>query len=234
MKIFALLITIVLASSILGLAQDQSVFESVYAETDPRLDTDPNSAFWVHARSIDAAVDAQGTAVAELSTQVRSRWTKDGLYFLFTCPYKHLYVKPSPSVDTETYALWNWNVAEVFIGSDYQNIKRYKEFEVSPQNEWVDLDIDLDSPHHEDGWKWNSGFEHRARIDAASHVWYVAMRIPFAAVTSVTPTAGTTFRINFYRTEGSPKDAREVMWRPTRSKTFHVPESFGELKLVKK
>ena len=43
----------------------------------------------------------------------------------------------------------------MFIGSDFDHIKRYKEFEVSPQNEWVDLDIGL----------WNSGFEHSARID---------------------------------------------------------------------
>jgi len=29
-----------------------------------------------------------------------------------------------------------------FIGSDFKDIKRYKEFEVSPHNEWIDLDID--------------------------------------------------------------------------------------------
>ena len=45
--------------------------------------------------------------------------------------------------DIETNELWNWDVAEVFIGSDFKNIRRYKEFEVSPQAEWVDLDINL-------------------------------------------------------------------------------------------
>lgn len=71
-----------------------------------------------------------------------------------------------------TNELWNWNVAEVFIGSDFKNIRRYKEFEISPQGEWVDLEINLDTPHHEDGWVWNSGFTVSARIDPAAKVRY--------------------------------------------------------------
>ena len=134
----------------------------------------------------------------------------------------------------ETYELWNWNVAEVFIGSDFQNIKRYKEFEISPQGEWVDLDINLDNSHHEEGWVWNSGFEHAARIDESKHIWYAAMRIPFAAVVDKRPAAGQQFRVNFYRTEGTAADAKQIMWRPTMGKTFHIPESFGLLKLVDK
>ena len=59
-------------------------------------------------------------------------------------------------------------MAEVFIGSDFKNIRRYKEFEISPQGEWVDLDINLDAPRHEDGWVWNSGFQASARIDSGT------------------------------------------------------------------
>jgi hypothetical protein len=55
--------------------------------------------------------------------------------------------------------------------SDFNDIKRYKEFEVSPPNEWVDPDINLSAPRHEDGWLWNSGFEHSARIDRSAHIW---------------------------------------------------------------
>ena len=72
-------------------------------------------------------------------------------------------------------------MAEVFIGSDFKNIRRYKEFEISPRGEWIDLDIDLDAPRHEDGWVWNSGFEAAARVDAASKIWYGFMRIPYSA-----------------------------------------------------
>jgi len=42
---------------------------------------------------------------------------------------------------------------------------------MSPRGEWIDLEIDLDKPHHEDGWKWNSGFEVSDRIDHTTHLW---------------------------------------------------------------
>ena len=70
----------------------------------------------------------------------------------------------------ETNELWNWDVAEVFIGSDFTDIK-HKEFEVSPQGEWADLDLTLHNPHHEEGWTWNSGLEVLAKIDRQKLVW---------------------------------------------------------------
>jgi hypothetical protein len=207
---------------------------STRADADVKLVADPASPFWRNARPVFAQVDKQGWLERDYQTEVRSRWTAENIYFLFVCPYKHLYLNPKPDPAHETYELWKWNVAEVFIGSDFQNIKRYKEFEISPQGEWVDLDINLDNPHHEEGWVWNSGFEHAGRIDESKHVWYAAMRIPFAALGLPKVAAGQQFRVNFYRTEGTPADAKEVMWRPTMSKTFHIPESFGLLKLVGK
>jgi hypothetical protein len=209
-------------------------FQSTQAKEDVALNVDPNSAFWRGARPVFMQVDIQGHPETEYRTEVRSRWTKKNIYFLFICPYKNLYLKPGPDTERETYELWNWNVAEVFIGTNFKNIKRYKEFEISPQGEWIDLDIDLDKPHHEEGWVWNSGFEHTARIDQASHTWYAAIRIPFSALDTATPAPGTTFRVNLFRTEGSANNAKEILWQPTMSQTFHVPERFGLLKLSAK
>jgi cellulose/xylan binding protein with CBM9 domain len=208
--------------------------ESTRASRDVSLSTDPASSFWQSASRIYARVDEEGHEVAGLRSEILSRWTKDNIYFLFICPYKHLYVKPNPDVQHETYELWNWNVAEVFIGTDFTDIKRYKEFEVSPHNEWIDLDINLHSEHHEDGWKWNSGFEHAARIDETRHAWYVAMKIPFTSLNVPAPAPGMKFRVNFYRTEGGGSDSKEVMWQAVNSKTFHTPERFGVLKLAAK
>jgi hypothetical protein len=75
---------------------------------------------------------------------VRSRWTFYNLYLLFTCAYdanEPLNLKPDPDLEKETNELWNWDVVEVFLGADANNIRRYKEFEISPQGEWVDLDV---------------------------------------------------------------------------------------------
>lgn len=205
--------------------------ESKRAPADVALSTDPASPFWRDARPVYLEVDIQGRPEPSYRTEVRSRWTGKHLYFLFVCPYKQLYLKPNPDTAHETYELWNWNVAEVFLGSDFKDIRRYKEFEISPQGEWIDLDVDLKKPHHEEGWVWNSGFEHAARIDESKYVWYAALKIPFEALDSKPPVIGTMFRMNLYRTEGPPQAAKEVLWQPTMSKTFHVPEKFGLLKL---
>lgn len=214
--------------------EKKAVFESVQAKRDVALDANPESPFWREVRPVMMQVDIKGNPVGALKTEVRSRWTKHSLYFLFVCPYQQLYLKPNPDATKETYELWNWNVAEVFLGSDFKDIKRYKEFEISPQNEWIDLDVDLHKPHHEEGWVWNSGFEHTARIDEAKHVWYAALKIPFKALDSVAPSGGRTYRVNLFRTEGGPKDGKEIVWQAPMSETFHVPEKFGLLKLVAK
>lgn len=216
-----------------ALAQKTPMTRSVRAQHDVALDTDPASPFWRGAPVTYAEVDENGNREPELRTEVRSRWTKGNIYFLFVCPYTKLYLKPAaPDIQHETYELWNWNVAEVFIGTDFKDIERYKEFEVSPQNEWIDLDVNLHHPHHEEGWVWNSGFEHATRVDGSRHVWYAALRIPFSALMTPAPSTGTTFRVNFYRTEGGPNDEKEVMWQAVMGKTFHAPEHFGLLKLA--
>ncbi len=204
---------------------------SVRAEADVKLDTNPDSSFWKGARPVVADLNNFGKQVPGHSTEIRSRWTAGNLYFLFICPYQQLHLKPNPVTKTETNELWNWDVAEVFIGADFKNIKRYREFEVSPQSEWVDLDIDRDSKHPEDGWIWNSGFKVATRIDSATKVWYAAMRIPWSAIDSHAVKVGETFRMNLYRSQGPPGHHVAITWQPTMKETFHVPERFGLLKL---
>jgi hypothetical protein len=224
-------ITLCLALAVFARAQGKTVIKSVRAASDVSLDANPASPFWRKAKPVYAESDKNGHPLPQYRTEVRSRWTSTDIYFMFVCPYKNLYLKPSPDAEHETYELWNWNVAEVFIGSDFKDIKRYKEFELSPHNEWIDLDIDLNKPHHEEGWKWNSGFEHVTRIDEHNHVWYAAWRIPFKALDPRAAKAGNTFRVNFYRTEAGPQDTKEIMWQPVMSDSFHVPERFGLLRL---
>ena len=207
-------------------------FVSIRASREVILEADPASAFWQLAPPIYIVSDNFGKAVPKHPTEVRSRWTKENLYILFMCPYQRLHLKPNPSTTTETNLLWNWDVAEIFIGSDFQNIRRYKEFEMSPQGEWVDLDINLDNPHHENGWTWNSDFQVVARIDHPGKIWYGAMRIPFQAIAPQAPHAGTTFRANLFRAQGPPVDQKLLAWQPTMSETFHVPERFGTLVLA--
>lgn len=219
---------------------DIAVAKSVRAQADVDLATDPGAAFWQGAQPIVVLRDVQGAAVEGHRTTIYSRWTARYLYFLFVCPYEKLNLKPEPRADHETNKLWNWDVAEVFIGWDFDHIRQYKEFEVSPQGEWIDLNIDLDHPHHEDGWTWNSGFEAKARIDPAAKIWYGAMRIPFAAILREAATGGASaaarvgekFRVNFFRSQGPADDQKHMAWQPPMAESFHTPEKFGVLELV--
>ena len=213
-------------------AADYKSIESMKADNDVALTTNRVSSFWQGGHAVYADSDSYGKPLPGFRTEIRSRWTKNNLYFLFICPYDTLYLKPAPDTSTETFQLWDWDVAEVFIGSDFQNIRRYKEFEVSPQSEWIDLDIDLTKPHHEEGWKWNSGFQISTRIDHAAKIWYAAMRIPFAAIDQRPPAHGNTFRINLFRAQGPPSQRKYIAWQPTMSDSFHVPDRFGILRLV--
>ena len=227
--------TCLLVMTSAAFAQDSSTstFKSVYASSDVSLDTNPQSAFWRGALPVYAEVDTHGKLVPNHRTEVRSRWTKDNLYLLYVCPYEELHLKPAPITVAETNELWNWDVAELFIGSDFHDIRRYKEFEVSPQGEWVDLVINLALPHHEDGWTWNSGFQVAARIARKAKVWYGAMRIPFAAIDERTPEAGNVFRANLFRGQGPPERQKSIAWKAPMRDTFHTPERFGQLELVK-
>jgi hypothetical protein len=213
-------------------AAGNKVATTTEAAEDAALDTNPASTFWSQTIPIYADRDKNDQGLPAYRTEIRSRWTAKNLYFLFSCPYEELFLRPNPSTTMETNKLWNWDVAEVFIGSDFKNIRRYKEFELSPQGEWLDLDIDLTKPHHEEGWTWNSGFQVAARIDEQTKTWYGSMKIPWAALDDTPPSADKTLRVNFFRSQGPLSNRKEIAWQPTMSETFHVPERFGLLRLV--
>jgi hypothetical protein len=204
---------------------------SVFSEENCSLNPDPSSAFWRDAPFVLLAQNAYGEAVVGRPSEVRSRWSRKYLYVLFTCPYETLSLKPDPVTSRETNRLWEWDVAEVFIRPHDANIRRYKEFEISPQGEWVDVDVDLDMPNHEDGWVWTSGMEVASHIDREHRLWYGAMRIPFCAIDGNPPIAGNVLRANFFR--WCAHERTSVAWIPTMKPTFHVPEVFGTLLLDK-
>jgi hypothetical protein len=207
-------------------------FLSLYSSHETRLDTDPQSRFWLAAPPLSVERDSFGQPVAGINTTIRSRWTDRDLFVLFECVYQTLYLRPAPRRCAKTWELWNWDVVELFIGDDWEHIERYKEFELSPQGEWLDFAIDRTPPDLERNREWVSGFETTARIDSTRGIWYGAMRIPFLAITEATITEGKRFRANLYRLEGPPGKRQLIAWQATHSDNFHVPRAFGNLVLT--
>lgn len=203
---------------------------SSWAESDSAPDTDPESRFWRGTTPIYLTANSYGKEVPGYRTEVRSRWTSENIYFLFLCPYEQLHLRPDPLLTAKTWELWNWDVAEVFIGSHNDPIHRYKEFEMSPQGEWLDLDINLHQPDKIADHSWSSGFQVAARVEAEVKIWYAFMRIPYASVERGPAAAGNELRINFFRSQGPIP--LELAWQAPQQASFHAPEKFGTLQLV--
>jgi hypothetical protein len=212
-------------------ASRSDVLASRYSATELELSTDPTSPVWAAAPRVVADRNYVSEPIAGPPTEIRSRWTTTHLYLLYICPYDTLNLKPGPDRTAETPKLWNWDVAEAFIGSDQGPVTRYREYQVSPQGEWVDLDIDRENPRGQAGGAWNSGFTVAARIDAQQKVWYGVMRIPFASIDERPAAAGRRFRAGLYRIAGVGDAKQYYAWRPTGQKSFHVPEAFGAIRL---
>jgi hypothetical protein len=202
---------------------EPGVITSVEMARDVALTASPAAPHWTDVRAAILDRDYLGVPILGRPTEVRSRWTRTHLYLLYACPYDNLYLKPSPDVSAETPKLWNWDVAEAFIGWDTTNIARYREFQVSPQGEWVDLDINRADASAQKGMAWNSGFEVMARVDEAARVWYGEMKIPFAAIDPRAPEPGRTLRAGLYRIAG-PDPRTFYAWQPT-GLLFSVPPS---------
>src|SRR6185295_2805028 len=142
-----------------------------------------------------------GEPQPEARTEIRSRWTAGNLYFLFISNYETTWLKQRARVDTETWGLWEYDVVEVFIGDDLSNINVYKEFEVSPQNEWVDLDVDKSRAGETVDWRWNSNFVSKTRLGSGRKVWICEMRIPWKSIDRRAVKPANELRLNLYRIE---------------------------------
>jgi alpha-galactosidase len=172
----------------------------------------------------------------QAETEVASLWTAKYVYFAFRCKYTTLNIFQGEDPVKERWGLWNRDVVEVFVNPQPERVNQYYEFEVSPNNQWIDLVIDLDKKPFNDA-QWNSGFEHATYVDAQNHVWSCEMRIPLQSmgVREIRPNA--QWRVNFFRDDGPGEGnkRRFLSWSPIRGekRTYHSPTNFGLMRFVK-
>jgi hypothetical protein len=191
---------------------------------------------WKRAKWVEFDHDVSGKSNhPNAATHVSAVWTDQSVYFAFWCRYDSLNVYEGEDVAKERWELWNRDVAEVFLNPQPERITHYYEFEVAPNNQWIDLEIEKKNNPFNDA-SWNSGFEHATRIDSANHVWTAEIRIPLAAMNAKSIHPSTTWRVNFFRAAGQGGDDRRMFlaWSTIpNGKTFHVPERFGILRFTK-
>lgn len=215
----------------------QPRLQSVYAKTETFLP-------WHQAEWVDLLYDAKHfTWIDRLDgnyTRAASVWSDAAVYFAFECPYTELNIFDAAQEGTQKqrWGLWDKDVVEVFINPSAQASNRYYEFEVAPNNQWIDLAIDLDKQPFNDV-EWYSGFEHTTQIDSIRRLWTCQMRIPFSCFGLDAVAPQTRWLINLYRADGpgEPGDDSKrtfLSWSglPKQQLNFHQPDSFGVLEFV--
>jgi hypothetical protein len=217
--------------------QPTATFSIHHLNSRPQLSLDPESDVWKSAAAESMSKDcSRQIDYPNLATEIRAFWTDSDLYLLFHCPYTVLNLFLPANSTTPHVGLWDRDVVEMFLGDDWTNIRHYREFEIAPTGDWIDLAIDLDHKSYDHSWR--SGWQIMARIDDQHKLWYAAARIPLSAVSSNPVQEGTKWRMNLYRIEGVGPDAQRhfLCWQPTcvqNRDPNHVPEHFGTLIFVK-
>jgi alpha-galactosidase len=184
---------------------------------------------WRKAQPIVFCSDWQGKrSDPQLETKVRALWSSQTLYLRFECRYRELFVFEDSDRNGRRDHLWDRDVAEAFLQPDPERERYYREFEVSPNGMWIDLDIfpgglaDL-----------KSGMTRSVFLDDRGRRWAAELAIPMTALTSnFDPKA--VWRANFYRVEGRKEPRTYLAWRPTGTPepNFHVPAAFGRLRFA--
>jgi Carbohydrate family 9 binding domain-like len=145
--------------------------EAKRATVDFALDGNVDKKLWKRANWVEFIHNMAGNAnYPEQATRVASLWTDGYVYFAFSCRYDVLNVFEGEDVSKEKWELWNRDVVEIFLNPQPERQLHYYEFEVAPNNRWIDLEITRgEKPNHDPSW--NSGFQHATRVDARHHIW---------------------------------------------------------------
>ncbi len=184
----------------------------------------PTAAAWENAQPVAFCADWRGQSPDPLrETQARMLWSQEFLYFHFRCRYREICVYPGGNSRRDR--LWEKDVAEVFIRPPENELRHYLEFEISPNGDWLDLDI---AP----GKKLilYCDFKSRVLVDSETRIWTAEMAIPLGCLTSKFDPKDI-WRLNLFRIEGREPDRFYSAWQPTHTQqpNFHIPEVFGEL-----
>ncbi len=186
----------------------------------------PKPSSWELAGPVRFDADWQGkNADPERETEVRLLWTAETLYLRFRAKYRVITVFSDAGPDGRRDQLWDRDVAEVFLQPNPSQLRRYTEFEVSPNGFWIDLDI---APGQEHDLK--SGLRRRVILNEAAKTWVAEMALPMSRLVDRFDPAAK-WKVNFYRVEGATEPRFYSAWRPTLTPApnFHIPEAFGEL-----
>jgi len=160
-------------------------------------------------------------------------WSKTALYVRFEAnQVELLIVSKTPNLQTKTRGLWDRDVCEIFVAPDKKEPRKYFEFEIAPNGEWIDLAIHQRIDKRETDYDYDSGMQTAAKIEKDKVT--MAMKTEWKAFGKI-PQTGDVWLGNLFRCVGSGAARGYLAWQPTETKepNFHVPEKFGAFEFVK-
>lgn len=204
-----------------------------YIKTDFSINELDNKS-WAKAKEISIDKYWSGeTAPNGRHFKARLLWSKTALYVRFDANQAEpIVISDKPNLQTKTKGLWDRDVCEIFLAPNKANERKYFEFEIAPNGEWIDLGIHQLPDKRETDWEYKSGMKSAAKIEENKVV--MAIKVEWKAF-GKTPKAGDIWLGNILRAMGSEPDRGYLTWSPTETKqpNFHVPEKFGEFEFVK-
>lgn len=204
--------------------------------TSLNLDGELDEPAWQSASSSRALVNTMSGAAADFRVTVKTLFDAENFYVGFIVADTYL----KSEFDEHDQHLWEADVVEIMVDPDGDG-RNYFELQVSPGN--VSFDTRYDSrrvpqPIGHADWDSNlrSGVSLRGTLndDEADEGYTVEIAIPWSAFAHGTPpatppTAGDTWRVNFYVMDVQENGTRAAAWSPPRVGDFHVPARFGNI-----
>lgn len=160
-------------------------------------------------------------------------WSDTAIYVRFEANQNEpLIVSEKPNLTTKTKGLWDRDVCEIFLAPNRDEFRKYFEFEIAPNGEWIDLGIYQKSDERITDWDYMSGMKSAALIEKGKVT--MAIKVEWSAF-GKTPNAGDVWLGNIFRCVGKDPTRGYLAWSPTGTKepSFHVPEKFGEFEFIK-
>ena len=184
----------------------------------------PNDSEWITASPIVFCRNWKGEeSYPPRETEVRLLWSSEFLYIRFRAHYRNLFTYPEANARREQ--LWRRDVAEVFLQTDPNSLRQYKEIEISPNGSWLDLNIAPEGTSN-----LMCALRTRSVIDEKKRLWTAELAIPMKCLTQAFD-PNVVWRLNLFRIEGREPERFYSSWQPTNTSkpNFHVPQAFGTL-----
>lgn len=127
--------------------------------------------------------------------------------------------------------IYNQDVMEFFVSED-GNLKKYKEFELSPYD--IHFGGTISFAEHARRLEMNIdmyNFSSKTKFFKEKKLLCSVWSLPYS-IFSIEPKKGVSFRINLFRIDMENGKQNLQAWQATGVNNFHVPEKFGFLDFV--